>query len=69
MTYATITHYVPTYGRLSDRRYSARRIAPSSRRTVDFHRETQAVRGALFGLALSVPLWAGLAAVAYWVLG
>jgi hypothetical protein len=32
-------------------------------------RESQAVRGALVGAALSVPLWAAAFALAYWLIG
>lgn len=61
-------HHRPQAGRRLDERWGrvSRRVARQSL-SFDRAREMRAVRGAMFGALLSVPLWAlGLAAL-YWL--
>jgi hypothetical protein len=66
LAYAYIPDRKATYAFKNVPRTDAFRLAPLTSRPFDIRRETQAIRGALFGMALSVPLWAVTIGLAYW---
>lgn len=69
MTYATIPGNALLYARPGDPMATRYRLTPSPSMAIDIRHETQAIRGAIFGVMLSLPLWAVTLTLAYWLIG